>query len=234
MTARLKVKERQREFMLDFSNTFNKYETLVRSVDQSVNQIKESNPDGVRCAEQCSDCCHAVFDLSLIESVYLNIHFFHSLDNQKQETILERAGKADRIGYKLKRKLHKMVVQEGKKEEEALLHMAKERVRCPFLNEADLCDLYENRPITCRVYGVPTAIHGAGHTCGKSGFKEGTLYPTINLDRINQRLFDLSKELLQEIGSKDQQLQTRLLPVSTTLLTDFDEEFFGLNPACSV
>jgi Fe-S-cluster containining protein len=220
--------------MLDFSRPFSKYETLVQGVDQSVKQIKESHPEGVRCAEQCSDCCHAVFDLSLIEAVYLNIRFYHSLDNQKQETVLERAEKADRLVYKLKRKLHKMVVQEGKKEEEALIQMAEERVRCPFLNETDLCDLYENRPITCRVYGVPAAIHGAGHTCGRSGFKEGILYPTINLDRINQRLFDLSEELLKEIGSKDLQLQTRLLPLSTALLTDFDEEFFGLTPACSV
>jgi Fe-S-cluster containining protein len=220
--------------MLDFTNTFNQYETLVQGVEQSVKQVKETHSDCFRCAEKCSDCCYAVFDLSLIESVYLNIHFFHFLDKEKQEVVLERAEKADRNYYKLKRKLHKMVVQEGKKEEEALIQMAGERVRCPFLNEADLCDLYEKRPITCRVYGVPTAIHGAGHTCGKSGFKEGILYPTINLDRINQRLFDLSEELLKEIGSKDQQLQTRLLPVSTSLLTDFDEEFFGLNPACSV
>jgi Fe-S-cluster containining protein len=220
--------------MLPFENAFKQYETLVQGVEQSVKQVREGHPECFRCAEKCSDCCFAVFDLSLVEAVYLNVHFFHLLDKEKQDVILERADRADRHYYKLKRRLHKMMVQEGKKEEEALLQTAEERVRCPFLNEADLCDLYEKRPITCRVYGVPSAIHGAGHTCGKSGFKEGVAYPTINLDRINERLFGLSELLLKEIGSKDQQLRMRLLPVSTTLLTDFDEAFFGINPACSV
>ena len=220
--------------MLDFTNTFNKYETLVQGVEKSIKQIRESHPDGIRCIQQCSDCCYAVFDLSLIESVYINYHFYQSLDKEKQEQVLERAEGADRKFYRIKRQLHKMMVQQNKKEEEALQLMAAERVRCPFLNESDLCDLYESRPVTCRVYGVPTAIQGAGHTCGKSGFKEGVLYPTINLDRINQRLFGLSEEMLREIGSKEQQLQMRLLPVSTSLLTDYDEAFFGLKPTCSV
>lgn len=220
--------------MLDFTDTFKKYEALVAGVEKSVKQIQESHPEGWRCSKQCSDCCQAVFDLSLVESVYINYRFYRLLGKDQQDLVLARAEKADRAFYKIKRKLHKMMVQEGKKEEEALLQMAQERVRCPFLNESDLCDLYDYRPITCRVYGVPTAIQGAGHTCGKSGFKEGTAYPTIYLDRINQRLFELSEELLKEIGARDQQLQTRLLPVSTTLLTDYDEEFFGLNPACSL
>ena len=217
--------------MLDFTNTFNKYETLVLGVGKSVKQIQESNPDCIRCTKQCSDCCFAVFDLSLIESAYINIHFFRDLDKEKQEKILERAEKADRAFYKIKRKLHKMIVQQGEKEEEVFNLLAQERVRCPFLNEADLCDLYEYRPITCRVYGVPTAIHGTGHTCGKSGFIEGVLYPTINLDRINERLFGLSEELLKEIGIENKELRMRLLPMSTALLTDYDEEFFGL-PVC--
>ena len=220
--------------MLDFTSTFNKYETLVQGVEQSIKQIRESHPEGIRCIPQCSDCCYAVFDLSLIESVYINYHFYQSLDKEKQEQVLERAEGADRKFYRIKRQLHKMMVQQNKKEEEALQLMAAERVRCPFLNESDLCDLYESRPVTCRVYGVPTAIQGAGHTCGKSGFKEGVLYPTINLDRINQRLFGLSEEMLREIGSKEQRLQMRLLPLSTSLLTDYDEAFFGLKPACSV
>jgi len=214
--------------MLDFVNTFKKYEALVYKVEKSVRQIQESNPDCIRCTKHCSDCCYAVFELSLIESVYINVHFYSFLDKEKQGLVLERAERADRAYYKIKRKFQKMVFQEEKNEEEVFHLLAEERVRCPFLNEAALCDFYEYRPITCRAYGVPTAIQGTGHTCGKSGFKKGTLYPTINLDRINERLLKLSEELLTEIGSEDRQLQMRLLPVSTSLLSLYDEEFFGL------
>ena len=216
--------------MLDFSKIFQKYEILVAGIDQTVKQIWNVHSDCIRCGKHCSDCCSAVFDLSLIESVYINRHFFLTLDRERQDLILERADKSDRAYYKLKRKLHTMVIQQGEAEEKVLNLLARERIRCPFLNKEDLCDFYDYRPITCRVYGVPTAIRGTGHTCGQSGFEEGKSYPTINLDRINDRLLGLSNELLKEIGRADQELMNRFIPVSTSLLTDYDEEFFGLTP----
>jgi Fe-S-cluster containining protein len=63
--------------------------------------------------------------------------------------------------------------KEGKDETAIFEKMAEERVRCPMLNDSDQCDIYEFRPITCRLYGIPTAIGGKGHTCGLSGFAKG-------------------------------------------------------------
>ena len=219
--------------MLDFKNTFIKYETLVQGVEKSVAQIREAHPDGIRCVQHCSDCCNAVFDLSLIESVYINYQFYGSLNRDLQDPILDRADRADRQSYRIRRRILKMITQGEKSEEEIFPLLAEERVRCPFLDESDLCALYGFRPITCRIYGLPTIIRGAGHTCGKSGFKEGVAYTSINLDRINQHLQVLSKELLEEIGTQDNRLEERLVPLSTVLLTDYDEEYFGLKPVCS-
>jgi Fe-S-cluster containining protein len=217
--------------MLAFPQSFKKYESLVAEIEKGINKIKEANPKEILCEKGCCDCCYAVFDLSLIEAVYLNYRFFQDKEKKDQEAILERANTADRQAYRIKRNLNKLMTQGRQTEEEVLALLSCERIECPLLNNNALCDLYENRPITCRVYGVPTAIQGAGHTCGKSGFKEGILYPTINLDRINQRLLGLSEELLKEIGMENEELKMRLLPVSTSLLTDYDEEFFGL-PRC--
>jgi Fe-S-cluster containining protein len=214
--------------MLEFTQTFNKYESLVAEIEKGIDKIKEANPKEILCEKGCCDCCYAVFDLSLIEAVYLNYRFFQDKEKKEQEEILERADTADRQAYRVKRKLNKLMTQGKQTEEEILALLSRERIECPLLNKNAHCDFYENRPITCRVYGVPTAIQGAGHTCGKSGFKEGVLYPTINLDRINQRLLGLSEELLKEIGIENEELKMRLLPVSTSLLTDYDEEFFGL------
>jgi Fe-S-cluster containining protein len=217
--------------MLDFTRTFNKYEALVAQVEKGIEQIKKAFPKEVHCNKQCSDCCFAVFDLSLIEAVFLNYRFFQQVEKKDQEEILERANSADRQAYRIKRKLNKLLT-EGKESEGTIFALlSRERIECSLLNEARLCDLYEYRPITCRVYGVPTAIQGKGHTCGISGFQEGTPYPTINLDIINTRLMELSRELLQEIGAKTAPLEHRLVPLSSALLTDYDEEYFEL-PAC--
>jgi len=106
--------------------------------------------------------------------------------------------------------------------------MALERIRCPLLNEKELCDLYEYRPITCRFYGVPTAIGGAGHTCGKSGFKQGEKYPTVNLDAVHSKLQQISAELLRDIQSRNIKLADLLVPLSSAVILDFDDVFLGI------
>jgi hypothetical protein len=96
------------------------------------------------------------------------------------------------------------------------------------LNEKELCDLYEYRPITCRFYGVPTAIGGAGHTCGKSGFKQGEKYPTVNLDAVHSKLQQISAELLRDIQSRNIKLADLLVPLSSAVILDFDDVFLGI------
>ncbi|MCD6139289.1 MAG: YkgJ family cysteine cluster protein [Deltaproteobacteria bacterium] len=214
--------------MLNFSKTFNKYEALVAQTDKLFSNIQDAYKDCVRCKIYCCDCCYAVFDLTLIEAVYINYHFQKSLSKTDQRQVLARAEKADRRFYQIKHKLQKMYLRQGMSSEEVLLHLARERAACPLLNSDNLCDLYKWRPITCRLYGIPTSIGGVAHICEKSGFKEGTAYPTVNLDNVNTRLFELSKELLREIGSKEEKTHMRLVPVSTALLTDYNREYFGI------
>ncbi len=79
---------------------------------------------------------------------------------------------------------------------DAVLQAASARIRCPLLSDRGACILYEYRPITCRLYGIPTSIRGMGSTCGKSGFEKGRTYPTVNWDAIHERLFRLSVQLL--------------------------------------
>ena len=212
---------------IDFSPYFKKYEALVATADEAFERVKKAHADCVKCEEQCSDCCHALFDLTLIETLYLNHRFKKKFEGSKRAALLEKANRADRRAYKIKRDAYKKL-QEGKNEGEILAELALERIRCPLLNEKDLCDLYENRPLTCRFYGIPTAIGGAGHTCGKSGFKQGEKYPTVNLDSVHSQLQQISAELLRDIQSKNIKLADLLLPLSSAMVTDFDDVFLGV------
>jgi len=212
--------------MLDFSKTFEKYEALVAQADKVFTAMQDAHPDCVRCEIHCCDCCYAVFDLTLIESVYVNYQLNKALTRKERRPIIRRAEKADRKYYQIKQKLQKMYIDQGKPPEEVFHQLSQERVPCPLLNDEDMCDLYARRPITCRVYGIPTSIGGTAHICGKSGFKKGTAYPTVNLDKMNDRLFELSEDLLKEIGSKRPKIHMGLVPVSAALMTDYDEKYF--------
>jgi Fe-S-cluster containining protein len=212
---------------IDLKPYFEKYESLVEKSEEAFDRVKAAHTECVKCEEKCADCCFALFDLTLIEALYLHHKFNEKFKGSAKVELVEKANRADRQIYKIKRKAFKEL-QSGRNEGELLAEMAFERVRCPLLSEKDLCDLYDYRPLTCRFYGIPTAIGGAGHTCGKSGFKEGEKYPTVNLDAVYGQLQQISAELLRDIQSKNVKLVDLLVPLSSAVIMKFDEVFLGV------
>ena len=209
---------------------FDKYKAIVDQVDAVFKKVHEEHQDCVRCRVGCSDCCHALFDLSLIEALYIKAQFDKIFKDSARALIIERANEADRAVYRLKRQAFRDH-ENGKPENQILEEMAAHRIRCPLLNSDDQCDLYAHRPLTCRLYGIPTVIGDKAHTCGLSGFEQGKPYPTVKLDAIQHKLYDLSVELANDIGSRYPKLAELLVPVSMALLTDYTEEFLGVRDA---
>ncbi len=215
------------ELGMDFSPYFEKYEKLIKTVDGVFDRVKSEYPACVKCKRSCDDCCYAMFDLTLIEALYLNHKFNTVLDDQRRVEFEGRANHVDRKIHKIKRAAFKKL-EEGVSEGDILAELAQERVRCPLLNDQQICELYAFRPATCRLYGIPTAINGRGHTCGKSGFEQGGSYPTVNMDQLFGRLQEISAEIVLDLKSKYVKLADMLVPLSMALLSDYTEEYFGL------
>ena len=217
---------------MDFAPYFLKYEALSKAADQVFERVRQAFPDCVQCREECADCCHALFDLTLIEALYLNEKFKARYDGAEREAMLEEANRVDRTIHKLKREAYRDL-KAGKSEDEILAALGEKRVRCPLLNERDMCDMYQHRPITCRLYGIPTAIGGKGRTCSLSKFEGGKSYPTADIDKIHSRLQEISAELLRDIQSANIKLADLLMPLSMALITEFDDAFMGTEDSVS-
>jgi len=212
---------------IDFTPFFKKYEALTKLADETFARVKKEHPDCVKCDSGCSDCCHALFDLSLIEAFYINHQFNQHFDGQKKEQLINKANSIDRKIYKIKRQAHKDFESGKKKEIDILMDMSFKRARCPLLNLNDRCDLYDYRPITCRFYGIPIQIGNMSHTCNLSAFEEGGKYTTAKIDVIHQRLYKISLELAIALRSKYSKIAEMLVPLSMALLTDYNDEYFG-------
>jgi len=194
------------------------YEHLVDKADAFFQSMQETHGTCVKCVPHCSDCCHAVFGLFLVEAVHLKRHF-DELNGDKIKEALWRCNDTERALKRLEIKLkaHETDPQMGAR------IFATERIRCPLLDENAECILYPYRPITCRVYGTPTKIHGKTHVCGKSGFERGPSYPAFDLDGVYGDLFNLSKELLEDFGEKDLDKASLLISVCKAMRTPVDE-----------
>ncbi|MDR2489316.1 MAG: YkgJ family cysteine cluster protein [Desulfovibrio sp.] len=205
-----------------------RYEHFAREADRLFERIRGQYPDLVTCRKQCGSCCHALFDLSLVEALYLNKAFGERFpEGAMRAAILDAAGTVDRHTARIKRKAFKES-QDGKGSNDILAEMATLAVRCPLLDEEEHCLLYDARPVTCRLYGIPTAIGGKAYTCGKTGFIQGMPYPTVALDKMQGHLHSLSEELAAAIGSSYTQLAGMYVPVSTSLLTVYDAAYLGV------
>lgn len=194
------------------------YEFLADKADAAFLKMQTAHGACIKCEPFCSDCCHAVFGLFLIEAAYLKQHF-DQLDGEQVRAALLRCNDAERALRRMEISLQK---NSDDPQNQALI-MARTRIRCPLLSERQECILYPQRPITCRVYGIPTKIQGKARVCGKAGFKPGESYPAFDLDGIYQELYNLSKELLDgvEIGNSDK--ASFLVSVPKVLTASFDE-----------
>ncbi len=172
----------------------------------------------IKCERHCSDCCHAVFGLFLIEAAYLKQQF-DQLGKEEIKAALLRCNKAERD----LRRLEKMLQAHENDPNMQAYTMARERIRCPLLDENEDCILYPYRPITCRVYGIPTKIQGKARVCGKAGFEKGEYYPLFDLDGIYKDLFILSRELLDGAEKGDPEKASLLISVSKTISLPLDE-----------
>lgn len=163
---------------------FSKLLHLYSVVDQTVAQISKQYSEEVKCHPGCADCCHAMFDVSAIEAAYLA----GLLGDEPKEELVKAAQQA--------LEQFSTILDSKKNPDQA-------RIRCPLLGPDNTCLCYKGRPINCRTYGTPTVIQGQAHVCGFSAFDKGLAYPTINLQPLQQSLYQYSVDHFgMELGSQ--------------------------------
>lgn len=200
--------------IIKFKELFQEYEELVAGADQAFLEMSKKFGAEIKCETGCSDCCHSVFGLFLIESAYLNYHF-NRMDRRARRETISRGDKSDRELAEVQKKLR---AYDHDLEMKARA-MAGERVRCPLLGDDDKCVLYPFRPVTCRVYGIPTIIGGMVRACWKGGYEKDKAYPAFDLDGVYRKLYRLSQKLLEEAGQQDMDRASLLVSVSESVRT---------------
>ena len=215
----------------DLSPIFARYAALRDEADAIFAHVAAQYPECVTCHEGCSDCCHALFDLSLVEAMAVNAAFNAAFGHGRERSeILSRASEIDRTLTRHKREMFR-AEKDGQSPAAIMARAASLRVRCPLLGPDERCLLYAARPITCRIYGIPTEVGGEAHVCGFSRFAKGQSYPTVRLERFQARLDALSREIAETVDSRFSELAEVYVPLSMALLTRYDEDYLGIGPA---
>ncbi len=203
-----------------------RYLELVNHADEIFRAVAEAHPERIACKPGCDDCCSVYFELSLIEAFYLSAMFRRWAPGAAAERILERARETAGAYRDARGALGAGAGREGRGPRDLEDEASRVRIACP-LKEMGRCALYEDRPITCRLYGTPEKIRGRVISCPKSGFDPGERYMTVDVDQIQRRLFEYSRDLLQElIDVTISQRPGILFSPAEALETEFDKAYF--------
>ena len=124
------------------------YRELLSRADAWYAAAKAARPDAVPCTKGCRDCCLGLFDVTPADRDLLR-EGLAAADPAVRADIVSRA-KAIVDAHGLGDDL------DGWSDEkiDAVCDAAGD-VECPVLGPAGECRLYEHRPLTCRLAGIP-------------------------------------------------------------------------------
>jgi len=132
-----------------------RYGELLREVDKWFSVCRERYRDHIACGEGCSSCCRGLFDITLLDALYLRSGF-DSLPDDVQCSLRQKA--TERLASLTTCNpafVHPWILNHIPEEEWEALMPEDDETPCLFLAEEGSCLLYEQRPMTCRLNGIP-------------------------------------------------------------------------------
>ena len=140
---------------MDLKEILEKYAELLRRVDDWFAGCAGKHPSAITCRNGCSECCRALFDITLLDAFYLK-YGFDRLDPEIKDAILVRA--RERLVY-----LQGLwpdfaepwILNYRPEEEWEILMPEDDETPCILLGANGTCMVYDFRPMTCRLHGLP-------------------------------------------------------------------------------
>jgi Fe-S-cluster containining protein len=131
------------------------YGELLSQIDLWFRSVQKKHPKDVVCGKGCYDCCLGLFDISLLDAYYL-LQGFTQLPKSVKQQVTRRAKKIVTQLKKLQPNLNPpyYLTELSDEDIDALCDKFAE-LRCPLLNEKNQCLVYQYRPMTCRLHGLP-------------------------------------------------------------------------------
>ena len=141
--------------MRDYDEILQRYALLLSEVDRWFTRCLSLFPTEISCARGCSDCCRGLFDITLLDAVFLR-KGFERLPDPLRKGITERAKcRLEGLRAIWPELAPPYLLNHRPEEEWDALMPDEDETRCVLLGDDGLCLIYDHRPMTCRLHGLP-------------------------------------------------------------------------------
>jgi Fe-S-cluster containining protein len=140
---------------MNLDDILKRYSELLAGVDSWFARCQTAFPGEVRCGKGCSGCCRGLFDITLLDAWYLKVGFSR-LPDEVRRVVRERAGHRLEGLKSIWPELSPPFMLNCRPEEDwELLMPDDDESPCVLLGDDGRCLVYEYRPMTCRLHGLP-------------------------------------------------------------------------------
>jgi Fe-S-cluster containining protein len=186
---------------------------LIQIVDASFADAAQRSGPHLVCRPGCTQCCHGAFAINPLDAARLRAGMAQltAADPERAAAIQLRAHqywKEFAPGFPGNPATG--ILDESEEAQTAFEDFANEAA-CPALNpENGLCDLYEARPMTCRVFGPPVRSHASAES---EGSEEGLAVCELNFTTATPEEILAAEMILPH--QQEQQLLEQFSPGET-------------------
>lgn len=132
-----------------------RYRKLLEEVDGWFRRSAVLFPDQIRCTGGCSHCCRGLFDITLLDALMVQ-HGFQQLPKKIRSTIRNRTESAMAPIRRVWPDFSPPWLLNVYPEEQYNAAMPDDdETRCVLLDNDGFCRIYNYRPMTCRLHGIP-------------------------------------------------------------------------------
>jgi len=182
---------------------------LVQIVDSALADAARRSGKWLVCRPGCTQCCFGVFAINQLDAIRLREGLTQLEDcaPERAARVRQRAREAvSRLSQEFPGDPASGLLDEGEEAEQRFAEFANGEP-CPALDlETGLCELYESRPMTCRVFGPPVRSDdglGVCELCFQSATDEEIAACEMNADAENLES-TLVEELEKSTGAHGQ------------------------------
>ena len=175
-------------------------QALVQIVDSALADAARRSGKWLVCRPGCTQCCIGAFPINQLDAIRLREGLTHlgECAPERADRVRQRAREAvSRLSKEFPGDPTSGLLDESEEGERRFAEFANDEP-CPALDpETGLCELYEARPMTCRVFGPPVRSEDGLGVCELCF--QGTTDEEIAACEMNPDPDDLESTLLREL-----------------------------------
>ncbi len=177
---------------------------LTQIVDAALADTTKKSGDWLVCRPGCTQCCVGVFPINQLDALRLRrgLKALEKSAPERAAAVRVRAGSAvTRLAEEFPGDPVSGILDEGDEAEQRFSEFANDEP-CPALDPATgNCELYESRPMTCRVFGPPVESEDGLGVCELC--YHGASESDIAACEMKPDPDDLEADLLEKVESSN-------------------------------